>query len=139
MRNATSNSSCSYHAEGRRWCGCKRSVTLCLWRSYGEIVVWCCTTRKSEIEYESPVYSSALCNNICVQSGFSSILHWKTGIATVWTPRTVCVALSICAPRYEGIISVKSQQKSLSLFPMSSRVNTIGLSVFCWVVSMYYG
>jgi len=47
----------------------------CLWRNYGEDVVWCCGIGKflvfknaklPEIEYKSPAYSSDLCNNIIV-------------------------------------------------------------------------
>ena len=56
---------------------CERIVTFkCLWRNFGDIVVWCCKTwmflvfnhaKLPEIEYESPVYSSALCNNIFIR------------------------------------------------------------------------
>jgi len=42
-----SASRCGYHAEDGRWCDCNRMVMFeCLWRNYGEIVIWCNRTRK---------------------------------------------------------------------------------------------
>jgi len=118
----------------------------CLWRNYGD-VVWCYRTRKflvfnhaklPEIEYESPVYSNALCNNIFVRIWiFLSTSLKKTNIGTLWTPRTIFVVLSNCVSRDERIISEKQRKKSLGWFLMNSKVWKLNsmLSAFCCVVS----
>ena len=81
-----------------RW---KRPVK-CLWSNYGKRVVWCYRTRKfmvfNHAKYRKlstkalsilvPFATTYLC-----ESGFSSLLHWKGSIRTVWTPLTIFVWL----------------------------------------------
>jgi len=43
-----------------------------------------------EIVYKSPVYSSALCNNLFERIWIFLDFIWKTSIGTIWTPRTIC-------------------------------------------------
>jgi len=87
-----------------RW----RWPVMRLWRYvYGDVVVWCCNTRKflvfnhaklPKIEYKSRVISSALCNNRFVRIWiFRSTSFEKTNIETVWTLRTICAWLCIIA------------------------------------------
>jgi len=89
-----------------------------------------------EVEYKSLLSSSDLATAYLRESGFSSLLIWKTSMNPSNSFR---VALSNRVPRYERIILEKQKQKmSLGLFLMSSNAWKLNTTTECYRLCCQY-